>query len=253
MRRPLLVVLGFLPSLHAIAAAQDPSPDSAVISTSATVTRSVRPDLATFTLQFFVVDSTPAAAGERLARRADSLRRALAAAGIPRDSLVTGSRWYWWTGRVEIVPMQTCVRSPDPRLGCTMLPDTGYRVRESIEVRIRDLSKVGEAIDIALAHGLTDISPIRFSTTDTQSMETELLREATQRARERAEIMATAHGGRLGRVLSLSTQPDYYQRFSPTEIMATASSAQGSGTEVTAPSVTLGVTVYGRWRLDPAR
>lgn len=253
MYRQLVMISGFLASLHPLAAAQDPQPDSAVISTSATVTRSVRPNLATFTLQFFVVDSTPGVAGEHLARRADSLRRALVAIGIPRDSLVTGSRWYWWPGRVETVPTQTCVASPNPRLGCTPLPDTSYRVRESIEVRIRDLSRIGTAIDIALAHGITDISPIHFSATDTRSVESELLQEATRRARERAEMIATAHGGGLGRVLWLSTQPDYYERYSPVEIRASAASAQRSGTEVTAPSVTLGVTVYGRWRLNPPR
>src|SRR5437899_8568676 len=46
-------------------------------------------------LQFTGEGATPAQAGSRLASRADSLRRALATLGIPRDPLVNRSRWYW--------------------------------------------------------------------------------------------------------------------------------------------------------------
>ena len=232
--------------------AQTPPADSAEIRTEATGRRSVRPDLATVTLQFHAVDSTPRRAGERLAVRADSIRRALVTLGIPRDSLLTGSRWYWWAGRVEVIPQSQCVPSANPRVGCTQVVDTTYRIRESIEVRIRDLSKIGAVIDAALAHGITDISPIRFSATDVRVARAEALREATLRAREQAEVIATAGGGRIGRVISLSTQADYRDRYSGLDgIVVTSASEAASATEVTAPSVSVAVTVYGRWRFDP--
>src|SRR6266704_3354444 len=58
--------------------------------------------------------------GSRVASRADSLRRALATLGIPRDSLVNRSRWYWWRGRIEVIagPVKFAPRSTpgaDPR------------------------------------------------------------------------------------------------------------------------------------------
>lgn len=232
--------------------AQLPPADSAEIRTEATGRRSVRPDLATVTLQFHAVDSTPRRAGERLAVRADSIRRALVALGIPRDSLVTGSQWYWWAGRIEVIPRSDCVPSPNARTGCTQVFDTTYRIRESIEVRIRDLSKIGAVIDVALARGITDISPIRFSATDVRVARADALREATLRAREQAEVIAAAGGGRIGRVISLSTQTDYADRSSGLYgVVVTGASEAASGTEVTAPSVSVTVTVYGRWRFDP--
>jgi uncharacterized protein YggE len=119
-------------------------------------------------------------------------------------------------------------------------------------VRIRDLSKVGAVIDSALALRITDISNITFSATDVTTARADALREATIRAREQAEIIATASGGRLGRVLSLSTEADYSSRYGGLENIVVSGSIQGGdrpGTEITAPSVMVSVTVYGRWQL----
>src|SRR2546426_484993 len=74
------------------------------VRTSVTVQRTVQPDLATVTVGLAADGVTPAQAGSRLALRVDSLRRALATLGIPRDSVVNRSRWYWWRGRMEIIP-----------------------------------------------------------------------------------------------------------------------------------------------------
>lgn len=232
--------------------AQSVPSDTAEIRTAATGRRSVRPDLATVTLQFHAVDSTPRRAGERLAGRADSVRRTLVALGIPRDSLLTGSHWYWWPGRLEVVPRSRCVPAADPRMGCVQVVDTTYRARESIEVRIRDIAKVGAVIDAALAHGITELSPIRFSATDVRAAHADALREATLRAREQAEVIATAGGGRVGRVISLSTEADYVDPYRGLgQIVVTGDSQGAPGTEITAPGVTVAVTVYGRWRFVP--
>jgi uncharacterized protein YggE len=133
-----------------------------------------------------------------------------------------------------------------------MAYDTTYRVREIIQVRIRDLSRVGQVIDTALALGITDISNVTFSATDTRVAEEAAVREATLRAREQAETIAVTTGGRLGRVLSLSTQADYSSHYgSLSEIVVTGSIEGGRpGTEITAPSVTVRATVFGRWRLE---
>jgi hypothetical protein len=102
--------------------------DSGEVRTSATVTRGVRPDRAALTLRFSVVDSTPARTGSRLAARADSVRNAFAALGIPRDSMFTGSRWYWWNGRVGliVIPNGHCT-GPGANGACYQwAPDTLY-------------------------------------------------------------------------------------------------------------------------------
>ena len=232
---------------------QSAADDSAEIRTAGTARRNVRPDLATLTLHLHAVDSTPHLAGARLARRADSVRRAMVAIGIPRDSLLNGNQWYWWPGRLEILSQSRCVPARDPRYGCVHVVDTTYRAREAIEVRIRDLGLIGAVIDTALRFRITEISPVRFSATDIMDVQSDALREATVRARQQAELIATASGGRLGRILLLSTVPEYTERYGVSGGIAAGvvSGADATqGTEITAPSITVSATVHGRWRLE---
>jgi hypothetical protein len=162
-----LVMLG----VTRVAAQTTPGePDTPQVRTAATVQRSVQPDLGTVTLEFTAVGATPSEAGARLAARADSLRRALGTLGIPRDSLVNRSRWYWWRGRIEVVLgpvryVQRAAPAPDGRRQ-DMFQDTTYRAHDAIEVRIHDLSKVGAVLDTALGRRITDISDVRFSASD---------------------------------------------------------------------------------------
>lgn len=248
--------------------AQDHTSDTAEVRASATARRSVRPDQARLTLQFTAEGGTPRQAGERLAARADTLRRSLAGLGISRDSLVTGSRWYWWPQRMEVVTRPRQVRAHTPRDGLWQaldtistedggwytVPrfDTTYRAREVIEVRLGDPTKVGPVIDAALALRITDISGIRFAASDTREAQLAAVREATARAFEQAEAMASASGGRLGRVLSLSTQPEYADRYGLDgffQMRGVVATGSASATEITAPSVEITMTVCGRWQL----
>lgn len=262
-RQPLkllvtLLLLGHLPSAgHA----QDRASDSAEVRTSASASRTVRPNRATITLNFSGVDSVPSGAGSRVAMRADSIRKRLAALGIPRDSMLTGSRAYWWRGRVivDLGPLR-CGRVA-PNNGCyEQVRDTIYRVAESIEVRISDVSKVGDVIDALLALRITDISPIQFSATDVREAQNAALREATEQARAKAELIAIASGSRLGRILSLSTSADdgggyrnrAYGELAELSVSGSMESPLG-GTRITAPAITISATVFGRWRLEAAK
>lgn len=225
------------------------------IRTVGTAQRSVRADVASVTLQFTGDGRTPRDAGLRVAARADSLRRALAGLGIPRDSLVTGSRWSWWRGRLEVLPqpMRSVPRTTLGPEGQTrdMVQDTLYRAHEIIQVRIRDLSKVGAVLDTAMAHGITDISGVQFSATDVTTAQDDALREATTRARRQAEAIAAASGAQLGRILSLSTLLDSPERypFSSYSILASDTGNSVPGTIIVQPSIPVSVTVYGRWEL----
>lgn len=238
------------------AARQNPQQQDAVpeVRTAASAQRTVRPDLATLTLSFTANGDTPLAAGRALAARTDSLRRALGSLGIPADSLINASRWYWWRGRMEVVPGQHCVPLPQPpRYGpaCQTVYDTTYRAHERIEVRIHDMDRVGAVIDSALAHRITDISSVQFSATDTHEAEEEALKEATVRARQQAEAIAAASGGELGKTLSLSTQRTggNFDYISLRGVTVTGTAAGEAGTVIRSRSIPVTVTVYGRWEL----
>jgi hypothetical protein len=200
---------------------------------------------------------TPAEAGRRLAVKADSLRRALSTLGIPRDSLVSGSRWNWWRGRIEAIPqpVRYVQRDTPTRRSSEAVQDTVYRARDAIQVRIHDLGRIGAVLDTAMGRGVTDISGVQFSATNVSAAQEEALREATVRARRQAEAIAAASGMVLGDVLSIGTQSDgrygYYQPYALDGITVTGASS-GSGdaaTVVVRPTIPVSVTVYGRWTL----
>lgn len=222
------------------------------VRTSAVGERSVLPDLATVTLRFSATGRTPLDAGRAVAARADSLRRALQAIGIPRDSLVTGSRWYWWRGRMEQVVGQlrhTSTQDAAGRIIQIPVQDTTYRAHDAIEVRIRDMRKVGAVIDSAFAHGILEIPGIRFTATDFAAAHDAAAREATELAREQANAIAQASGGRLGRTLWLSTSADYGEGGASRGMTMESAGMRGQSTEVIASSIPIRVTVHGRWEL----
>jgi uncharacterized protein YggE len=132
-----------------------------------------------------------------------------------------------------------------------LVQDTLYRAHDAIQVRIRDLGKVGAVLDTAMAHGITEVSGVQFSATDVTTAQEEALREATTRARRQAEAIAAASGAQLGRILSLSTQSDNPDRFSFSTYASEMSDATAAvpGTIVVQPSILVSMTVYGRWEL----
>jgi uncharacterized protein YggE len=243
--------------LAASAGAQTPAPPE--IATTASAEQRVPADLAMVSVRFSRMGRTPAAAGRALALKADSIRTALAALGVPRDSVVNGSRWYWWRGRIEQVetplPPDEIVRT-DERGNRTVRQihrsDTTYRAHEQLQVRVRDVPRVGRVIDALLAQGVVEIGDVAFSATDTEAARREAIREATERARARAQVIAEAGGGRLGRTLRLSTDGSGEVRhFDYLGLVTTSMGAEqapaAGATVVVAPVITVSATVHGRW------
>lgn len=249
-----LFVITVCASLATHAGLQAQVPDSdrvAQVKTSATAERRVRADRATVTIAYDASGATPLGAGAAVAARADSLRRALQALGIPRDSLVSASQWYWWRGRVEqkLSYIRDSISKDGVRFGVRHIQDTSYIAHDAIEVTTGDVTKVGRVIDAALGLGMTDIGPIRFFATHTDSAYADAVREATIRARAQATAMANADGGQLGQTLELSTSD--FDRPIPVVTMATSSNR--STTDIVTPVIVLQISVYGRWRLVEGR
>jgi uncharacterized protein len=69
-----------------------------------------------------------------------------------------------------------------------------YVARNTIEVRLDDLNRVGEVVDLATASGATSVGDVRFDLKDRQAAEREALGLAVADARARAEAIATSAG-----------------------------------------------------------
>lgn len=81
----------------------------------------------------------------------------------------------------------------------------GYQARNSVEVEIRNLSRVGSVVDATLAAGATNISGPSFTLANPDSARREALATAVRRAQADAEVMARAAGQKLGTVLELTS------------------------------------------------
>lgn len=75
---------------------------------------------------------------------------------------------------------------------------TGYRVINTLEVTIRDISTVGAVIDAAAANGANTVSNIRFTVADPDKYYLQALENATVKAKAKADVLAKQFGIKIG-------------------------------------------------------
>jgi uncharacterized protein YggE len=86
----------------------------------------------------------------------------------------------------------------------------GYVARNTIEVRVDAIDKVGEVVDAAVASGATSVSNIRFDLKDRQSVQQRALAEAVTDARARADALAKAAGVSIARIMRIEDQSEQH-------------------------------------------
>ena len=114
----------------------------------------------------------------------------LRAAGIPADAIRTTGydvqyEWDFVNGK---------------RVG------RGYVARNTIEVRIDAIDRVGEYLEMAVGSGATALNGIRFDVKDQAKLEREALRLAVSDARAKADAAAAGAGRSIDRVLRVDEQ-----------------------------------------------
>lgn len=82
----------------------------------------------------------------------------------------------------------------------------GYVARNSVEVRVDDLPRLGEILEGVVTAGATNVSGVRFDVKERDAAEREALRLAVADARGRAEAAASGAGAKVERVLRIEEQ-----------------------------------------------
>jgi uncharacterized protein YggE len=80
---------------------------------------------------------------------------------------------------------------------------TGYTATNIVRVTLNDLTRVGQAIDVATQSGANRIQRLQFMLKDEQAAQSQALRAAAVKARAQAEALAQALGLKITRVLSV--------------------------------------------------
>jgi uncharacterized protein YggE len=120
---------------------------------------------------------------------------ALAESGIAQTDIQTS--------RFSIQPIYA---PPDPH-GDSKL--SGYSVSNQVNVKIRDVGKVGDVLDRLVAAGVTNVGNIEFLHADPSKILDQARAAAIADAKRKAEIYAKASGLTLGRVLWITEDPGY--------------------------------------------
>jgi uncharacterized protein len=79
---------------------------------------------------------------------------------------------------------------------------TGYNAVNVVQVTLDELAKIGAVIDSATEAGANQVQGIQFTLRDTESVRAEALREAATKARAEADVLASALGLRVMRILT---------------------------------------------------
>jgi hypothetical protein len=79
----------------------------------------------------------------------------------------------------------------------------GYLASSQADVRTGSVAKAGTAVGLASRLGASDVRLLSFDLRDTVSARQAAMTRAVSDARQQAQILASAAGGRLGRVLTI--------------------------------------------------
>jgi uncharacterized protein YggE len=83
-----------------------------------------------------------------------------------------------------------------------------FVARNAIEVRVDEITRVGELLDVAVQVGATSVSGVRFDIQDREKVERDALRLAVVDARSRAEAAAAGAGRTVDRIIKIEDARD---------------------------------------------
>jgi uncharacterized protein len=201
------------------------------ISVSGEATISVPPDLAEVEAGVTSDAKTAREASDANNATMGKLLLALKAAGIDAKDIQTS--------RLSLQPQSAPNRTGPPAIA-------GYRASNRVTVRLHDVAKVANTIDMLVSAGANDIGGINFMVSQASKLLDDARTQAVADARRKAEIYAKAAGVTLGAPLNISEGGAAIPMFRAKVASAMAPTPVAQGEE------TLSVTVNVTWAIKPA-
>lgn len=88
--------------------------------------------------------------------------------------------------------------------GSSMAVIQGYVATNLLSIRVRDMAKLGEVLDAAITDGANTLNGISFGLAEPDPAMDEARRSAVAKAKARAELLVTAAGASLGKIVSIN-------------------------------------------------
>lgn len=180
----------------------DDSAASRTVSVSGNAQRTLQPDIAMIDFSVQTINAANVTDG-RDANNAsmEKVMAALKAQGVDTDKDV-----------------KTVNYSINPSYGVDGKQVTGYDIVNSVEVKVRDMDKLGAVMEATTTAGADSVSGLSFSMEDPSAAYNLALQDAIANAKARAETLAQKAGATLGAVVCASEggyyppSPIYYGR-----------------------------------------
>jgi uncharacterized protein YggE len=150
-----------------------------------------QPDTAILTVSVVTQGRNALDAQQENAKRSDAVVRALkSAAGAGAEVKTSG---------YNLQPIRVYKEGQPPTI-------TGYEARNSVTVIMSDLNRVGAVIDATAQAGANDVAGISFTLRKDRPARDQALAEATREAMGKAQVIATALGGRVVRIVEVQEE-----------------------------------------------
>lgn len=225
--------------LAAPALAADPRP--ATMSLQGTATVKAEPDIADVSTGVITSGKSAAEAlKSNNAAMADLLAIAKSAGIVDRDVQ---------TSNFSVQPQYTYSDQRDAS-GNRLPPQiVGYQVSNTLEIRVRDLTRLGKVLDQMVSAGSNNIGGISFDVADSSTLVNTARRDAMADALAKARLYADAAGVCLDRIVSISEAGGMLPQLKMTRQYDTAMAAES--VPVATGEVSYSMNVAVEWEFSP--
>jgi uncharacterized protein len=199
------------------------SSDGTMLSVSAQAEARQVPDVATLSTGVVRQASDANAAMRANATQMDKVMAAIKAAGIAdRDIRTSG---------ISLNPQYKYVENQSPTI-------TGYQASNTVDIKVRDLSRLGKVLDALVASGANQVNGPSFEIDQPEPVYDQARRDALEKAQARAQMYAKALGLRVRRIVSIDEGGGYRPPM-PMPMMAMSRAKAESDTAVAPGETTL--------------
>lgn len=226
--RTLLLASALALNLTAMTAcAQNPMPavssDGTLLSISAQAEARRAPDVATLSTGVVTQAADANAALRANAEQMTKVVDTIKAAGVADKDIQTSG--------ININPDYRYAENQPPKI-------VGYQASNTVNIKVRDISKLGKVLDSLVANGANQVNGPTFEIDQPEAVYDEARRAALDKAQKRAEMYAKSLGMQVKRIVSVSEGAGF-QPPRPMMMMAMAKSADSAGSPVSPGETTL--------------
>ena len=197
IRHPVLLAVSVLVLISApVALANDNNPAPRILVTGQGSV-DIAPDMAVLSLTVTREADTAHAALEASSSAMNDVLAAMKAEGVKARDLQTSG--FSIQPKYIYPPQKSSGDREPPRI-------VGYTVRNSLTVRVRDISALGVILDKSVALGVNEGGNFTLTNADPSAAITQARIEAIEDAMDKAETLAEAAGVKTGKLLEISEQ-----------------------------------------------